>query len=56
GIVTFLLGVIIYRLYEKSPAESLFVLGLLIGIEMLFHGWVWVVLSLGIKKLSKTTA
>ncbi len=56
GIVTFLLGVIIYRLYEKSSAESLFVLGLLIGIEMLFHGWVWVVLSLGIKKLSKTTA
>lgn len=56
GIITFLLGVIIYRLYERSPAESLWILGLLIGIEMLFHGWMWIVLSLGIKDLPKKAA
>lgn len=56
GIVTFLLGVIIYRLYERSPAASLWILGLLIGIEMLFHGWMWIVLSLGIKDLPKKAA
>jgi len=48
GIITFLLGVIIYRHF---PQTALWVLGLLVGLEMLFHGWTWIVLSLAIKKL-----
>lgn len=53
GIVTFLLGVIIYRHF---PQTALWVLGLLIGLEMLFHGWTWIVLSLAIKKLPAKAA
>lgn len=48
GIVTFLLGLIIYR---QWPLASLWVIGLLVGIEMLFHGWTWFMLSLAIRNL-----
>jgi uncharacterized membrane protein HdeD (DUF308 family) len=48
GVVTFLLGLIIYR---HAPEDSTWVLGLLIGVEMLLNGWTWVVLSLSIKSI-----
>jgi uncharacterized membrane protein HdeD (DUF308 family) len=48
GIITLLLGVVIYR---NFPRSSLWVIGLLVGIEMLFHGWTWIMLSLAIKRL-----
>jgi uncharacterized membrane protein HdeD (DUF308 family) len=48
GIVTFLLGVIIYRHF---PNSALWVIGLLVGVEMLFNGWTWIMLSLAIRKL-----
>ena len=48
GIVTFLLGTIIYHHY---PQSSFWALGLLVGVEMLFHGWTWIMLSLAISKL-----
>jgi uncharacterized membrane protein HdeD (DUF308 family) len=48
GVLTFLLGVIICRHY---PQSALWVIGLLIGIEMLFHGWTWVSLALAIRNL-----
>ncbi len=51
GIVTFLMGVVIYRLFERAPVSALWVLGLLIGIEMLFHGWTWIMLSLAVHHL-----
>jgi uncharacterized membrane protein HdeD (DUF308 family) len=53
GVVTFLLGVIICRHF---PQESLGLLGLLIGIEMLFNGWTWISLSLAIRNLPEKTA
>lgn len=53
GLVTFLLGVIIYRLCHHAPWSSLWILGLLIGIEMFFHGWTWIALSLAIHHLPK---
>jgi uncharacterized membrane protein HdeD (DUF308 family) len=56
GIVTFLLGVIIYRLYTHFPPSAIWILGLLIGIEMLFNGWTWIALSLAIRKLPEKTA
>jgi uncharacterized membrane protein HdeD (DUF308 family) len=48
GIVTFLLGVIIYR---QFPRSALWVIGLLVGVEMLFNGWTWIMLSLAIRKI-----
>ncbi len=56
GIVTFLLGVIIYRLYHHFPPSAFWILGLLIGIEMLFHGWTWIMLSLAIRRIPAKAA
>jgi uncharacterized membrane protein HdeD (DUF308 family) len=48
GVITFLLGVIIYRHF---PESSIWVLGVLVGLEMLFYGWTWIALSLAIKNI-----
>jgi len=48
GGVTFLLGMIIYRHF---PESALWVIGLLVGLEMLLHGWTWIVLSLAVKQI-----
>jgi uncharacterized membrane protein HdeD (DUF308 family) len=53
GMITFLLGVVIYR---QFPASAIWLLGLLIGLEMLFHGWTWIMLSLAVRDLPKETA
>jgi uncharacterized membrane protein HdeD (DUF308 family) len=52
GIVTFLIGIIIYRHF---PNSALWVLGVLVGVEMLFHGWTWIVLSLAVRRLPAQT-
>jgi uncharacterized membrane protein HdeD (DUF308 family) len=43
GIVTFLLGILIY---EGWPLSGLWVIGLFIGIDLILSGWSWVILSL----------
>lgn len=48
GVITFLLGVLIYR---HAPSDALWVLGILVGIELLFNGLNWIMLSLAIKKI-----
>jgi uncharacterized membrane protein HdeD (DUF308 family) len=48
GVVTLLAGVIIYRLL---PDDMFWVIGLLVGIEMLFNGWTWIMLALAIRDL-----
>jgi uncharacterized membrane protein HdeD (DUF308 family) len=53
GIVTFLLGVVIYR---NFPQNIFWVIGLLVGIEMLFHGWTWIMLSLAIRRIPAKAA
>lgn len=53
GVVTFVLGVIIYHHF---PACSLWVLGLLIGLEMLFNGWTWIMLSMAVHSLPEEAA
>src|SRR5208283_4064181 len=46
GIVTLILGAMIAW---NWPWDSLFVLGLFVGIDMLFLGWSWVMLALAVK-------
>ncbi len=53
GVVTFLAGVVIYR---TLPEGALWVIGLLIGLEMLFNGWMWIMLSLALRNLHKRVA
>ena len=50
GGVTLLLGVIINR---QLPEAALWVIGLFLGIEMLFNGWAWVMLALGLRTVAK---
>ncbi len=47
GSVSLLLGLLIYR---QWPLSGLFVIGLFVGIEMVFNGWYWIMLAIGLKK------
>jgi uncharacterized membrane protein HdeD (DUF308 family) len=53
GMITLLLGLIIYR---QFPESAVWVLGLLVGFELFFHGWTWIMISLAIKKIPEETA
>jgi len=48
GIITLLLGLIINR---QMPEASLWLIGLFVGIEMIFNGWAWIMLSLGLRRV-----
>jgi len=48
GVITFLAGVIIYR---SLPEGAFWVIGLLIGLELLFNGWMWIMLALSLRSL-----
>ncbi len=48
GVVTLLVGLIIY---DSFPLSALWVIGLLVGIELLFNGWTWIMLSLVIRQI-----
>ncbi|TWU25709.1 HdeD family acid-resistance protein [Bythopirellula polymerisocia] len=50
GGVTFLLGLLINR---QWPSSALWVIGLFIGIEMIFNGWAWIMFAFGIKPRSQ---
>ena len=52
GAVTFILGLMIYK---QWPASSLWVIGLFIGIDLIFNGVSWIMLSLGLRKFKPTT-
>ena len=43
---TLLLGLMIYK---QWPASGLWVIGLFVGIEMLFNGWAWIMLALSLR-------
>jgi uncharacterized membrane protein HdeD (DUF308 family) len=53
GVVTMLMGIIIYR---HLPDSAFWVVGLLVGLEMLFSGWTWVMLALAIRAIPEKTA
>ncbi len=53
GGITLLLGIIIHR---QLPEAALWVIGLFIGIELLFNGWAWVMLGLGLRALAKRSS
>jgi uncharacterized membrane protein HdeD (DUF308 family) len=53
GVITMLAGIIIYR---QLPFDALWVIGLLVGLEMLFNGWTWIMLSLALRKISQRLA
>jgi uncharacterized membrane protein HdeD (DUF308 family) len=50
GIITLLLGIVIYR---NFPESALWLIGILLGVELLLNGWSWIMLSLAVRKIPK---
>lgn len=46
GVITLLLGLMILK---QWPASGLWVIGMFVGIDMIFNGWSWIMLSLGLR-------
>jgi len=46
GAIDLLLGVFVWN---RWPESSLRVIGLFVGIDLLFHGWSWVILALTVR-------
>ena len=47
GVITFILGILIK---SQWPMSGLWIIGLFIGIDMIFSGWAYVMLSMAAKK------
>jgi uncharacterized membrane protein HdeD (DUF308 family) len=47
GVISTALGVMIY---SNLAASTLLVIGIFIGVDMLFQGWTWIALSLAVRK------
>jgi uncharacterized membrane protein HdeD (DUF308 family) len=47
GGVTLLLGILIYK---QWPASGLWTIGLFVGIDLIFNGWAWIMLALGLRR------
>jgi uncharacterized membrane protein HdeD (DUF308 family) len=50
GVINLALGLYIYSLW---PLDSFIIIGLFVGIDMIFTGWTWVALALAVKKLGR---
>jgi uncharacterized membrane protein HdeD (DUF308 family) len=48
GAITLLMGLIINK---QLPAAGLWFIGMVVGIEMIFNGWAWIMLSLGLRRV-----
>ncbi len=48
GIITALLG---FLILQQWPSSGLWVLGMFVGIEMIFSGWSWIMLALAAKNM-----
>src|SRR5262249_9953456 len=49
GAISIILGVMIW---DSWPASGLWVIGLFVGIDMIFDGWTEIILALGARRLS----
>lgn len=52
GVVTMMLGVVIFRHY---PDAALWLIGTLVGVDLLLQGWSWIALALAIRQLPAPT-
>jgi uncharacterized membrane protein HdeD (DUF308 family) len=46
GVIDLILGVLIWN---RWPESGLWVIGLFVGIDLLIHGWSWVILALTVR-------
>jgi uncharacterized membrane protein HdeD (DUF308 family) len=47
GIINLILGIMIW---QQWPVSGLWVIGLFVGIDLIFTGWTWVMLALAVRK------
>jgi uncharacterized membrane protein HdeD (DUF308 family) len=47
GVVDLILGILIFR---EWPESSLWVIGLFVGIDLILHGWSWMLLGLVVRR------
>jgi uncharacterized membrane protein HdeD (DUF308 family) len=50
GVISFILGLAIWR---QWPLDGLWIIGLFVGIEMIFSGWTWVMLGLAVRSFAR---
>jgi len=48
GLLEIALGLMIW---QQWPLSGFWVIGLFVGIDMIFSGWIWIMLALGLKNL-----
>jgi uncharacterized membrane protein HdeD (DUF308 family) len=53
GVLNLVLGIMIWR---QWPVTGLWVIGLFVGIDMIFNGWTWIMLALRLKSLPRASA
>jgi uncharacterized membrane protein HdeD (DUF308 family) len=53
GVITMLAGVIVFR---NLPKDAFWVIGLLVGLELLFNGWTWIMLALALRNMPAEAA
>jgi uncharacterized membrane protein HdeD (DUF308 family) len=51
GGISLLLGV---QIYKQWPASGLWVIGLFVGIDMIFNGWAWIMVALALRQSPAT--
>jgi uncharacterized membrane protein HdeD (DUF308 family) len=55
GIISLAAGVIIFKSFRKfaegESASILWIIGLIVGVELIFYGWSWVMLSFSVKNI-----
>ena len=52
GVINLVLGIMIW---QQWPFSGLWVIGLFVGIDLIFTGWTWVMLALAVKKVNPQT-
>lgn len=53
GAVTLLLGIIIWR---QFPESALWLIGLLVGIDLIFTGWTWIMLAFAVRNAPEASS
>jgi uncharacterized membrane protein HdeD (DUF308 family) len=53
GAVSILLGFLVYK---QWPYSGMWIIGLFVGIELIFNGWAWIMLSLFLRKPAESTS
>lgn len=52
GVVTLLAGMIIY---DTFPSSALWVVGLLVGIDLVLNGWTWIMVAMVVRRLPEVS-